>query len=156
MIKMITYSILLSFIFTECCSQKKMNKVSSTVKQGITGKVFEVSGNQMPSPDLPQQKNEGSPLSTTIVFFPLQKHENLQHRNGIYTNIESSAIAEVISNKQGEFTIALPVGVYSVFIKLKEGYYANSFDEKMNVNPVTIKKDSLTSMKIKFDLNAAY
>ncbi len=156
MIKQIITGFLLCLIFIGCCSQKKLKNSNNLVTQGIAGQVFEVAGNVMPSPDEPQHNFEGIPMKATVAVFALLKHESLQKKEGMYINMESTAIAQTETNEKGEFKIALPVGSYSVFLKMKEGYYANSFDEKMNVNPVTIKKDSLTILKIKFDLHAVH
>ena len=156
MIKQIAISFLFLPIFLCCSSQKKMTVSNQQIKQGITGQVFELTGNFMPSPDNPNAKYEGTPMKTKVAVFPILNNASMQKKNGLFVNMESQSVSEVITNEKGEFFVALDEGRYSVLIKLPNGYYANSYDEKMNINVVTVKKDSLTNVKMKFDLNAVY
>jgi hypothetical protein len=156
MIKQITISFLFLSIFLSCSSQKRIVVSSQQIKQGISGQVFELSGNFMPSPDSPNANYEGTPMKTKVAVFTVLNNASMQKKNGMFVNMESQSISEVLTNEKGEFFIALDEGSYSVLIKLPNGYYANRYDEKMNINVVTVKKDSLTNVKMKFDLNAVY
>ncbi len=156
MIKQIISSFLFIALFLSCSSQKKINSVSPQITQGIAGLVVEISGDMMPSPNNPKAKFVGVPMKTSIAVFKVLNNSSMQKKNGFFINMESSPISIVNTNEKGEFYIALDEGVYSVLIKLGNGYFANKFDEKMNINPVTVKKDSLTNINMQFDLHTVH
>lgn len=153
MIKQVIASFLFITLFIGCSSQKKINAVSLQITQGISGQVFEISGDMMPSPNNPKAKFVGRPMKTSIAVFQVLNNASMQKKNGLFINMESTPVSVVKTNEKGEFYIALDEGVYSVLIKMDNGYFANRFDEKMSINTVTVKKDSLTNIKMEFDLH---
>lgn len=153
MIKQIISSFLFIALFISCSSQKKINSIGPQITQGISGMVVELSGDMMPSPDNPKAKFAGVPMKTSIAVFNVLNNSSMQKKNGLFVNMESTPVSIVNTNQKGEFYIALDEGVYSVLIKLDNGYFANQFDEKMNINTITVKKDRLTNIKLQFDLH---
>ncbi|HLF45309.1 MAG TPA: hypothetical protein VI548_02725 [Chitinophagaceae bacterium] len=149
-------SVLSFILITTGCGIKQYSvKKGEKIKQGIAGQVFELTGNQMPSPDRPRN-TEGTPIKATVYVFELTNHHEQIRESGVYTTINTRKITAIKTTANGEFKIALTEGVYSLFVKVEEGYFANLYDEKMNIHPVTIKKDELTTTKIKVDYKAAY
>ena len=138
------------------CGIKQYNaKKVEKIQQGIAGQVFELIGNKMPSPDRPGNP-DGSPIQAIVYIFELTNHSEQIQEAGVYTNISSKKIATIKTAANGEFKIALPEGVYSLFVKVAEGYFANLYDEKMNIHPITISKDQITVTKVKVDYKATY
>lgn len=151
--------ILIAFLFvsitTGCGIKQYSAKKGEKIRQGIAGQVFELIGNQMPSPDRPSNP-DGSPIQATVYVFELTNHSEQTHESGVYSNITTKKIAAIKTTANGEFKIALPEGVYSLFVKIEEGYFANLYDDKMNIHPIMISKDQITTTKVKIDHKATY
>lgn len=147
---------LLYVSLTAGCGIKQYTvKKGAKIQQGISGQVFELAGNQMPSPDRPRNL-DGSPIQATVYVFELTNHSEQTQESGVYTNIITKKVAAIKTLTNGEFKIALPTGIFSLFIKVEGGYFANQYDEKMNIHPITITKDQITSTKVKVDYKATY
>jgi hypothetical protein len=124
------------------------------VKQGIAGRVYLKTGNNMPAPG--QKINAGKPVSTLILVYELTTRDEATENGIHYTNLKTKLIAKGQSNTDGYYTIALPPGSYSVFVMDNNQLYANSFDGKGNINPVTVKKDSIVNKDIVINSRAVY
>lgn len=125
------------------------------IQQGISGQVFELAGDQMPSPDRPRN-TEGIPKQAIVVVYELANHNEQTQESGVYTKITTKKIAAIKTNEQGEFKMALPEGTYTLFIKVEEGLFANLYDDKMNIHPVIISKNQITTTKVRVDYKAAF
>ena len=134
-----------------CCSTAKMN-----VKQGIEGNVYRVSGNQMPSPDVPRTPPKG--VKTKILVYELTNISQVQREGegSFYTLIKTKLVKEFESNSKGYFRIALPPGRYSLFTKKDNLFYANIFDSKNNISPVEVQPNALTKVELRVDYDATY
>jgi hypothetical protein len=73
-----------------------------------------------------------------------------------YTAINTKLIKQVNSDTKGEFKVKLPPGQYSLFIKKDDRFYANLFDEKNNIAPVTVAKGKFTEVEVRADYDAVY
>ena len=133
---------------------------SSTVffckRGGIRGNIYRVQGNQMPSPDVPPPTPQ--PLQTTLYIYELTNISQVKKsaQASFYTSINSKAVKEVQSDKKGFFKVKLPPGQYSLFIKKDSLFYANLFDDKNNIAPITVKKGQYTTVDVKADYDAVY
>jgi hypothetical protein len=126
-------------------------------KGGIKGMIYLVKGNQMPSPDqmLPPKK----PLQTTLYIYELTNIDQVTRAEAhapFYTAINTKLIKQVNSDTKGEFKVKLPPGQYSLFIKKDDRFYANLFDEKNNIAPVTVAKGKFTEVEVRADYDAVY
>jgi hypothetical protein len=65
-------------------------------------------------------------------------------------------IKKVSSNRRGKFKVKLPPGEYSLFIKEKEGLFANRFDQNNRINAVEVKPGKFTRITILVDYEATY
>lgn len=139
------YSIITSCIITH---------PSQTVKQGLAGNVYVKSGNHIPSPG--RKPDEGKPVSRTIFIYELTQREQATDNGGHFTNIKTKLIAKGQSNNAGHYVIALAPGRYSVFVEDNNQLYANSFDGKGNINPVEVKKDSISKLDVIISSMAVY
>lgn len=142
----------LFLITSGCAAQKKKGS------QGVSGTVLWRSGNLMPSPDAKTSNRKGSPIVREILIYELTDNSRVEpaEESGFYKQINSKFIKKVTSDKEGRFTVSLPAGYYSLFIKEEKGLYANLFDDAMNINPVHIQKGKWEKMDIIVDYAAVY
>jgi len=139
------------------CVPKGIVTKSEMIKQGITGKVIWVEGNQMPGMN---KKNDnalqGKPVVREIHIYKLVNIRDTESENAFFSQVKGNLVKKVSSDKTGIFQAALPIGEYSIFIKEGEHLYANIFDGNNNVFPVVVNEDKITNIQIKIDYNAAY
>lgn len=137
-----------------CSSSKKAKALA--LKQGISGQVTEFSGNQMPMKDAPPQT--GKPLVTTVfVYEPTNISQVTRNGNApVYTAIATKLVASAETDSSGMFTINLPVGSYSLFVKQGNAYYANLFDAENNIALFTVEEGKMTIAKLTISNKAAY
>jgi hypothetical protein len=105
-------------------------------QQGICGKILWVEGNRMPGPSKrPAPKGIVREIYVYEITTPKQA---LQH-NLFFSNVSTKLVAKDISETDGSYKINLPPGRYSVFVKEKNGLFANIFDQNGAINPVTVE-----------------
>lgn len=123
-------------------------------KQGLQGQVFWVSGNQMPGPDAVLSPNQGAVRE--ILIYELTNISDATQVGPFFRDIKTKLVASAQSKADGTFKVKLPAGSYSVFTKERNGLYANLFDGKGYINPVTIKIGQYAWRTITIDYDAAY
>lgn len=125
-------------------------------KQGIEGYVYKVSGNLMPGPG----RNKPVPKGTkaTLYIYELTNTSQVvrQAQSSFYSSIKTKPVKQVSSNSKGRFSVQLPPGRYSVFVKKDSLYYANQFDDKNNIFPVEVLPKKMTKIEFRIDYNAVY
>ena len=137
-----------------CSSAKKANSVPEI--QGIQGKVTEVTGNQMPMIGEPKPVPKGI-KTTVLVYQPTNTNQVTQVGSSpLYTTISTNWVASVETDSTGAFTVALPVGSYSLFIKQGDQFYANLFDSNNNIALFTVEAEKLTVVKLQINNRATY
>lgn len=144
-------------IFSGCCPGKASQQgAAHPVREGITGFIYEESGNQMPMKGAEPQKAKG--LSTTIYIYELTNLGQVHRVDNtpFYTAVLTRAVATAHSDSTGAFTIRLAPGSYSLFVKLGDRFYANNFDTGNNIAPVTVQKDKLSAVRFLVNPSAAY
>ncbi|MGN6294910.1 MAG: hypothetical protein ACTHMV_19320 [Chitinophagaceae bacterium] len=125
-------------------------------RTGIKGHVYLVKGNQMPSPDRKPSTPAG--LETELYVYALTSIDQVK-RVGItafYSEVNTSLITTAKTDASGAFSVKLPPGTYSLFIKKGENYYANLFDDKNNIFPVEVVQGKMTEVEFKADYDAVY
>jgi hypothetical protein len=145
-------------------AQKKKTKTVKAspcrgLKQGITGTVIFKSGNYMPSVD--NQNSPATNLGVTREIFVYQLTNQSQVQQDpedmtFFTNPKTKLVAKTKSKKNGCFTIRLAEGKYSVFVKEKGKFYANSFDGEGNIFPVSVKEGNATNIVFEINCGAVY
>lgn len=125
-------------------------------KEGIRGTIYRVQGNQMPAPGEPSTQPQ--PYQATLYVYQLTNVNQVQKaaKASFYTAIHTKLVKEVRSDKKGKFKVKLPPGQYSLFLKAEKGYYANLFDDKNNIAPVTVVKGKYAEIDMKADWDAVY
>lgn len=127
--------------------------------QGISGTITWMEGNRMPmitESGKAAPKTTPKPIQRTIRVYPLTKFSDLKMEDGLFTAIASKPITEVVSDKQGKYSIHLGPGRYSVFIVEENGLFANIFDGEGNVQPVTVKENEWTLLDVEVNYKAVY
>ena len=76
--------------------------------------------------------------------------------NSFYQKINSKLVKKVKSDKKGMYSVTLPMGYYSLFTKEEKGFYANLFDDAMNINPVQVRKGKWAKFEFVIDYQAVY
>ena len=125
-------------------------------KSGIQGAVLKISGNQMPSPDRPPAQPKG--VKSTIFIHELTSLNQVVRvgQSATYTAVNSRLIKQLETKDDGSFKVKLPPGKYSIFIKIDEGFYANSFDAQNNIQPVEVVKKKMSKVELRLDNAAVY
>jgi hypothetical protein len=99
----------------------------SQSKQGISGTILRLSGDQMPTIDTTSLRTKPEPIKTTIWIFSgripaqgtnwpvaqAQKHPHL--------------IKQISSDSQGNFLVELPSGEYTLLAQYDDNLYLNNF-----------------------------
>lgn len=145
--------ILAFFLFTSC----KTNKLST---QGIKGQIFWVEGNQMPQA-AGETTTSVSPAAKKPVKRTVQIHQ-LTHINEaslgdyLFGNIETPLVASVETNNEGEFSVKLPPGKYSIFTVEENGYFASIFDLDSYIHPVNVEENEWSQVEIIINYKASF
>ncbi|MBX2843555.1 MAG: carboxypeptidase regulatory-like domain-containing protein [Flammeovirgaceae bacterium] len=149
---------LLLFCFSGCKKSRLKSGSDSQVAteqgQGISGKVLWFEGNLMPGPD--KKIPGGKPIEKEILIYELTNRNQTDFDGQFFSNIKTQLISQIKSDEKGQFKISLPIGNFSLFVKEKEGLFANSFDGNGNINPIGVKEGEFTLLTIKIDYKAAY
>jgi hypothetical protein len=90
------------------------------------------------------------------VVYPEVKLQDTNQIDGFFTDIQSKPLISVISKADGSFQIKLPPGNYSVFVKEPKGLFANLFDGKGNINPVTVNEKKYSWITLSVDYEATF
>ena len=144
-----------SLLLVSCNTSKKLAD-NMQVNQGISGQVKEKKGNQMPSPDVPEQ--EGTAFKTTIHVYE-STHISQVIRTGtgpFYDSVLTRFIKSVDTDEDGRFSIDLPAGSYSIFAMVNGKLYANHFDSHNNISPVQVEDKKITDVNITVSASASY
>jgi hypothetical protein len=127
----------------------------SNMTQGIRGKVIFKKGDFMPSPDAPPP-GTGQGVKRELHIHGLTNLAQVQGEPPFYQQIQTKRVAKVVSDQNGTFAVELKPGLYSVFVKEKESYYANLFDGQNNIYPVEVKENQVTTIEFIIDHQATY
>ena len=125
--------------------------------QGIAGVVLWKAGNLMPSPDAKTPKAKGLPVQREVYVYALTPESQTEKDGeGFYQKIKTKFIKKTKTDAKGHFWVRLPVGYYSLFVKEEKGFFANAFDDAMNINPVQVERRKWTKTALVVDYQAVY
>lgn len=125
-------------------------------RSGLSGHVYFVSGNQMPSPDNPPSAPKG--IKTTLYIYELTNMSQVA-RDGMtpfYKSISSKLVKAIETEEDGSYKVKLKPGRYSLFVKKGDLFYANIFDGENNIYPVEVGKGKMTEEDFKVNYSAVY
>ena len=151
---------ILFFLFPAClafagCSSAKSSR-SSMILTGISGVVTELTGNQMPMKDRPVASPKGI-VTTVLIYEPTNMSQVTRTGTSpLYTAILTKRVASVDTDSTGAFTVALPAGSYSLFVKRGDQFYANLFDTQNNISLFTVEEGKLTRVTLSVTSKASF
>ncbi len=146
--------ILVSAIFCSCTSTKP--PTIHFITQGINGFVTEIRGNQMPMIGQTPTKPKGLVAEITAYEKTNINQVVKDATSGFYTTITTKQIAKTFSDSLGKFSIALPVGTYSLFVKIGDKFYANLFNQYNDINTVNVDTNKVAETIIRVNYKAVY
>lgn len=122
--------------------------------QQLSGHVFLLRGNQMPSPGRPVSKGRG--ISRDVFIYESTTVAQTTGQAPLFVSVKTKLIAKTTSDSTGYYTVKLPPGNYSVFIGEKGGLFAAESDGTGRLNPVTLLMGNLTKKDFTISLNATF
>lgn len=125
-------------------------------KSGIRGQVYQVSGNQMPSPDDPPAPPKG--VQTTLYIYELTNigQVSRQGQSAFYASIGTKLVREVATKADGSYLVKLKPGWYSLFVKKDSLFFSSQFDSNNNIHPVEVREGVMTEDEFRVNYNAVY
>src|ERR1700761_8727122 len=127
-------------------------------QQGIEGIARKAIGNRMPSPKYHPAPPAGT--KTTIYVYSLTNQNQVTAAGaaGLYSAVHTDLIRQADTDDSGHFRIQLPPGIYSVFTKKGQLFYATRRDEKNNIAPVEVLSGKITRIdcSVESDHTAVY
>lgn len=135
-------------LFAACAAGKSAMNTAS-----ITGEVRELKGDFMPSPDVPRD-DTGQPLQTTVVFTGPVSAASYGSTT-LFKQLPASVIRKVRTDAQGRFQLSMKPGVYSVFVKVKDGWYANLIQDDF-IHPVRLTAGETIKLTLRITLEATF
>jgi hypothetical protein len=138
------------------CSSVKKAYPSTSIREGITGRVTELTGNQMPMRgSAPAQPNG---VQTTVYIYTPTTLQQVTRigSSPAYTAIATTRVASVETDSTGVFRIALPPGAYSLFIKQGDHFYANLFNQLNQIALFTVKPGEMTTANLTISSGAHF
>jgi hypothetical protein len=127
---------------------------------GIEGIAYTVSGNRMPSPDLPPVPRPLRGVRATICVFELTHSSQVvpSGQSACYTSVNTKPVRQADTDDKGHFAILLAPGRYSVFTKKGGLFCAGRRDDKNNIAPVDVVAGKMTTVecRVETDHKAIY
>ncbi len=128
----------------------------SGTKVVVTGKLQKPTGNQMPSPDLPNEIPAG--MSGFVYFFePTLVNMGVPSGEvGTFLMTNKILIAKSLANKEGFFKVKLRPGNYTVMIGKNGQFYSNISNLEGFINPIVVEKKDNKPLVLSADWDAIY
>ncbi len=101
-------------------------------------------------------RQPAKPVKRTLRFYEPTTTDQVQQSGGFYSDPTTKLVSTVSSDENGNYTVALEPGLYSVFVEEENGLWANMFDGEGRINTVEVYTDSLTQHNILINYMAAY
>lgn len=147
------FILLLTLILFQCAPYKPEG-------QGVIGQVTWLAGNQMPTITTDgknKKKTTGSEQIKRIVrVYPLVKISDVTLEDGLFKSVAAKPITEVESDENGQYSINLSPGRYTILIVEEGGLFANIFDGEGNIQPVTVRENEWTLLDIVVNYRSVY
>ena len=96
------------------------------------------------------------PVIRTINIHQLTHINEANLGDYLFGNIETPLVVSVETNNEGEFSVMLPPGKYSLFTVEEKGYFASIFDLDSYIHPVKVEKNEWSQVEIIIDYKASY
>jgi hypothetical protein len=110
----------------------------------------------MPMKGIEQKISKGF-ACTVIIFEPTSINETTPHYiSNEYEIIHTKQVASVDTDSSGHFSVDLPVGEYSLFIRLGNKYYSNLFNQFNQIGLFEVLPHKYTEAKLIMNRGATY
>lgn len=136
-----------------CSMQKPQSSIPVT--QGISGFIYQVTGNQMPMKGKPIQRH-GKGIAREVWIYHATTAQQAQGQMPLFTKINTRLALKVMSDSTGHYQAALPVGLYSVFVKEGDQFFASETDGPGIINPAQVVANKVTIRNVTVNIGAAY
>jgi len=130
-------------------------KSSAPVTQGISGFIYQVTGNQMPMKGKPIQRH-GKGIAREVYIYQATTLQQVQGQMPLFTKINTHLAVKVKSDSTGHYQASLPVGLYSVFVKEGDQFFASETDGPGIINPAQVMANKVTNRNVTVNIGAAY
>ena len=128
----------------------------NTSKVVVRGKLQRLSGNHMPSPELPAEEPPGYP-GTVYFFEPILANQASPTREpGVYALSGRKPVARAVADSLGQFQVRLKPGRYSVLIGRRNLFYSNITDLDGTINPFVVGRGKSGQLLLRADWDAVY
>ena len=124
------------------------------VAQGVAGKIEFSQGNFMPGPGA--TSGTKTQVQRFVYVYKARKPAEGQNGGGFYPMPKEKPLFCGQSCKDGQFTVGLPEGYYSLFVLEDGKLYANGTDGEGYINPVRIEAGNLATLDIRINYKAVY
>jgi hypothetical protein len=129
--------------------------LSAVTNQGIQGKVTRLAGNQMPG--VGQSNPPAQAVKTVVWVFRGKIPASDSPRWSIrMANNHPQKLGTITTNDQGEFSVELPVGEYTVFAESGSDLYLNHFSGDGNFGTVKVTANVIAKVRLENTENAAF
>lgn len=146
-IKQITYTTVLSLSILVCCSCSSSTAI-------LRGQVTEVTGNQMPSPELPQGTMP-QPFATRLALCkPLQANFSLENPQ-LFSKLPEIPVYSFRTKPNGKFSTRVKPGTYTLLIETSAGWWAPYIKGKI-LYPITLRTGQDTSLRLQVTVHAVF
>lgn len=119
----------------------------------VRGKVTQVSGNQMPSPDLPLG-SPAQPFATRLALCPPVTANFSQANPQLLEQLPANTTI-FKSNKDGSFTTRVKAGTYTLLVETGAGWWA-PYVRGTTLYPITLERGRDTTLKLLVTVDAVY
>lgn len=124
--------------------------------QGISGTVWWLEGDFMPSIGTPPP-GKRMPAQREVFIYPALTQNEVSRQGGpVYPTLPGTPVAKTSTDSSGQFTVALPPGMYSVFTREENGFFANSFNSDGVIGAVVVNSGSFTVISIDINYMATF
>ncbi len=128
----------------------KSNLAKISITSGTAGTLLKKEGNCMPMIG-GSSTCISYPVKRTILIYDYTTSSKVEGWGPLYNSVNSKLITRCDTDKDGFFQIILNPGQYSVFISETNKFYANSSDGQGGINPLIVKNDSVSIIRLNLD-----
>ena len=150
-------AVLLCIFALPSCAGRGEAPAEDGVPQGIAGTVRFHEGDFMPGPET-RARGSMTPVRRELRIHHAAGQDSVvpAGEGGFFSRVLTPLAGTTVSDDSGRFAISLPPGRYSVFVVEDSLLYANLFDGRGYVFPVTVLPDSVAHVRVDITYRATY